>query len=41
MAGRRVVIHGIMNRILCFLAPLTPSAILLPAVVALQKVKRG
>ncbi len=41
MAGRRVVIHGIANRILSFLAPLTPSAILLPAVVALQKAKRG
>lgn len=41
MAGKRVAIHGIANRILCFLAPLTPSAILLPAVVAMQKAKRG
>lgn len=39
MAGRRVVIHGFTNRLLCFFAPLTPTAILLPVIAAMQKAK--
>ncbi|MGO9133509.1 MAG: SDR family NAD(P)-dependent oxidoreductase [Methylovirgula sp.] len=41
MAGRRVAIHGLANRILCFFAPLTPSAILLPVIAVMQKKKVG
>lgn len=39
MAGRRVVIPGLANKLLCYMAPLIPSAILLPAVASLQKRK--
>jgi short-subunit dehydrogenase len=37
MAGRRLVIPGLGNKLLCYIAPLIPSAILLPLVASMQK----
>lgn len=39
MAGRRVVIPGFTNKLLCFLAPRLPKSALLPAVASMQKAK--
>ena len=41
MAGRRVVIPGLGNKLLCHIAPLIPRAILLPMVASMQKRKAG
>jgi uncharacterized protein len=41
MAGRRVVIPGLGNKLLCFFAPLMPKAILLPVIAFMQKGKAG
>jgi uncharacterized protein len=39
MAGRRTVIPGLANKLLCWMAPLLPRAILLPMIAAMQKGK--
>ncbi|HEY1735430.1 MAG TPA: SDR family oxidoreductase [Methylovirgula sp.] len=39
MAGRRTVIHGLANKLLCYTAPFLPSAILLPVIAAMQRSK--
>lgn len=36
MAGRRTVIPGLANKLLCWTAPLLPRAILLPTIAAMQ-----
>ncbi len=41
MAGRRIVIPGLGNKLLCHVAPLIPAAILLPLVASMQKRKAG
>lgn len=41
MAGRRVVIPGLGNKLLCFFPRLLPTAILLPVVAFMQKGKAG
>ncbi len=40
MAGQRIVIPGLGNKLLCFFAPLLPRAILLPVVARMQKQSR-
>ena len=37
MQGRRIVIPGLINRLLVFFTALTPRAILLPLLAAAQK----
>jgi len=39
VAGRRTVIPGVANKLLCWMAPLLPRAILLPMIAAMQKGK--
>ena len=39
MAGRRTVIPGLANKLLCYSAPLLPRAILLPMIAAMQRSK--
>lgn len=41
MAGRRVVIPGLGNKVLCRIVQIVPRALLLPIVAALQKGKAG
>lgn len=39
MAGRRTIIPGLANKLLCRMAPLLPRAILLPMIAAMQRRK--
>ncbi|MGB8277044.1 MAG: hypothetical protein WCF20_03795 [Methylovirgula sp.] len=39
--GRRVVVPGLGNKLLCFFPRLLPTAILLPAIAFMQKGKAG
>jgi hypothetical protein len=41
MAGRRTVIPGLANKLLCFFAPRLPTALMLPMVASMQKAKTG
>ncbi|HEY5226446.1 MAG TPA: SDR family oxidoreductase [Methylovirgula sp.] len=41
MAGRRIVIPGFANKLLCFFAPRLPAALILPMVASMQKAKAG